>query len=344
MKRVRVQIINLEEPIEGVLLVADQSSNTVVIDSTPSAPTRNLHVLTTSDISDFQILGLADNEDKETKEPSTNESPSAAVQSQQLADACHPASSPSSSAQNISSAKDSATESANDPKEDPVELFFKMLMEVSPATDLKGPEKEAAYVDILTSFANRKTLTEESKDPDAALLQELALRAVNESIDPKNTDNMNCVIRFAELTADLAEQNAPTGGNRSAKAQWYFAAARLKVWLDIPIPLQHAAFVLLHLHDIQRGECQNVEVLSAEKTEEKFKFEVESSESALTPGRFVWTPISRVTTLADEELRRAFLSFGESGRFLCLQQELIKAVLGGKSPRTISLFQDVKLT
>lgn len=72
MSRVRVHTVNAGHSIEGVLLVADQSSNTVVVDSTPTAPTRTLHVITVSNISDFQILGLADKKDKENEEPSTN--------------------------------------------------------------------------------------------------------------------------------------------------------------------------------------------------------------------------------------------------------------------------------
>lgn len=56
--------------VEGVLLLVDPTNQSVVVDTTPNAPERDLHLLHISNIQDFQILSLAVK--KETEEAATN--------------------------------------------------------------------------------------------------------------------------------------------------------------------------------------------------------------------------------------------------------------------------------
>lgn len=98
----------------------------------------------------------------------------------------------------------------------------------------------------------------------------------------------------------------------------------------MPPALLHAVTLLRALHDLHRGECQMVEVLSAEEKDDRYIFEVEDTEAVLAPGRFLWTPIPWFKSLSNIALRSAFLTFGESGKFMALQHDLIKSVLGGK--------------
>lgn len=77
-----------------------------------------------------------------------------------------------------------------------------------------------------------------------------------------------------------------------------------------------------------------VEVLDVKEKDEKYIFEVEDTEAVLAPGRFLWTPIPWFKKLSNDALRNAFLTFGESGKFMVLQQDLIKTLLGGKQCST----------
>jgi protein LSM12 len=59
-RRVRINTVVAGHTIEGTLLVADPVTSLAVVDTTPEAPTRDLHVITISNIQDFQILSISD--------------------------------------------------------------------------------------------------------------------------------------------------------------------------------------------------------------------------------------------------------------------------------------------
>jgi len=63
--RVRINTVVAGHTIEGTLLVTDPVTNLAVVDTTPEAPTRNLHIITVSNIQDFQILSLSAKADGE---------------------------------------------------------------------------------------------------------------------------------------------------------------------------------------------------------------------------------------------------------------------------------------
>lgn len=63
--RVRITTVVTGHVVEGVLLASDPTANLIVIDSTPAAPTRELHFLFPSSVQSFQILGITDKKEND---------------------------------------------------------------------------------------------------------------------------------------------------------------------------------------------------------------------------------------------------------------------------------------
>jgi len=204
---------------------------------------------------------------------------------------------------------------------DPVETFFENWMRVAPSLNLSEPADNDSALKLLKTFADIPDLEKASRDPDAIELQAAAKTAVTDKPE-------QAVLAFAEAMSEIAQKKQPRQGDTSPKAQWLRIARAFERVSNIPSALVHAVSLLKGLHDIHRGECQMVEVLSAKEADNQYLFKTEDPHAAATPGRFLWTPIPWLTALAKDELRRAYLCFGESGRFMALQQDLIKAVLG----------------